>query len=154
MFFLPIIMGFPTEVFVTASLLRSPGLFKVFLQVLTVLQFSWSRFFRWSPYLPTFLDFWGLYHEFQLLLVSLTTSCSVSFLLSGKIQVFVIRFVFFYFPPWSNRTAKSTSCWLKVGMVFWLGLGVLLISQCPRKIYASHFLGQILVCAFTISVHG
>ena len=46
------------------------------------------------------------------------------------------------------------SCWLKIVLIFWLGLGYLFVSQSLRVFYSFHFLGQILVCACTIYQYG
>ena len=40
--------------------------------------------------------------------------------------------------------------WLSIGLVFWLGLGDLFLSQNAREFYASHSPGQILVWVCTI----
>ena len=62
---------------------------------------------------------------------------------------------------WSVETAKSriqrvlffffSFFSLLLGLVVWLILGDLFVFQNPRAIYASHFLGEILVCVYTIS---
>ena len=65
---------------------------------------------------------------------------------------------------WSTGTAKSTIlqvlfsfsffffffCWLLLSLVFWPGLGDPFVCSSPIGVYAWHFLGQVLGCAFTI----
>ena len=57
----------------------------------------------------------------------------------------------------SAGTAKSTIlqvlfffCWLLLSLVSWLGLDDPFVYQSPTGVYASHFLGQVLGCAYTI----
>ena len=64
----------------------------------------------------------------------------------------------FCFILWSTGTAKSTilhvlfffCCWLLLSLVSWPGLGDPFVYQSPIGVYASHFLGQVLGCAYTI----
>ena len=63
----------------------------------------------------------------------------------------------FCFILWSAGTAKSTIlqvlfffCWLLLSLVSRPGLGDPFVYQSPIGVYASHFLGQVLGCAFTI----
>ena len=67
----------------------------------------------------------------------------------------------FSFILWSAGAAKSTIlqvlfffffffCWLLLGLVFWPGLGDPLVCQSPIGVYAWHFFGQVLDCAYTI----
>ena len=62
----------------------------------------------------------------------------------------------FCFILWSAGTAKSTIlqvlifCWLLLSLVSWPGLGDPFVYQSPIGVYASHFLGQVLGCAYTI----
>ena len=66
----------------------------------------------------------------------------------------------FRFILWSAGTAKSTILqilfliWLLQGLVFWPGLGDPFVCQSPIGVYARHFLGQGLGCAYTISLYG
>ncbi len=63
----------------------------------------------------------------------------------------------FSFILWPVRTARSTIlkvlffffCWLILNLVFWPGLGDPFVYQSPIGVYASHFLGQVLGCAYT-----
>ena len=84
---------------------------------------------------------------------------------------YLSNFLFsFIFSQWSAGTAKYTRwqvlfilfflffsffffffcCWLSRGLVFWLRLGDLFVSQNPREFYVSHFLRMILICVYTI----
>ena len=45
-------------------------------------------------------------------------------------------------------------CWLSQGLVVWPSLGDPFVSQNPREVCASHFLGRILDCAYTICSYG
>ena len=65
----------------------------------------------------------------------------------------------FRFILWYARTAKSIILqiffffffyWLLLGLVFRLGLGDLCVCQSPIGVYAWHFLGQVMGCAYTI----
>ena len=70
----------------------------------------------------------------------------------------------FRFILWSAGTAKSTIlqilffffffCWLLSGLVFWPGLGDPFVYYSPIGVYVSHFLGQVLGCAYTICLYG
>ena len=71
---------FFTEVWVTASLLKSPGFFSLFWPISTMQSFGWSPFillFPSPPILVTIL--WWLYQAHQLHLVWLSLSCSIVF---------------------------------------------------------------------------
>ena len=79
-----------TRIWVTASLLKSPGLLSVFWPILTMLFFGWSWFILWfltlSASLPigdysfSLLTNWGLFQACQLQLVLPSPSCSTAFL--------------------------------------------------------------------------
>ena len=68
---------------------------------------------------------------------------------------------FFYFQSmvqWNSKIQKMTNSflfvnWHKVWPSGW-NWGDLFVSQSPRKFYASHFLGQILIYGYTICHHG
>ena len=45
-------------------------------------------------------------------------------------------------------------CWLLWGLVFWPGLSDPFVCWSPIGVYACHFLGQVLGCAYTICLHG
>ena len=68
----------------------------------------------------------------------------------------------FRFILWSSGTAKSTIlqifffffCWLLWGLVFWPGVGDPFVCLSPEAVYACHFLGQVLGCAYTICLYG
>ena len=48
----------------------------------------------------------------------------------------------------------SLFCWLSLGLVVWLRLGDLFVSQNPRGVCASHFPGRILGYEYTICSYG
>ena len=67
-------------------------------------------------------------------------------------------FAFFYFYYVVSRDSKvhdfSFFGCLSLDLVIWLRFGDLVVSQNPREIYASHFQGRILGCAFTTCSYG
>ena len=144
-------MVFFPEVRVTTGFLWFSGLFKVFKLILTERWSWWSRFFFWSRIPPVSFPsprepFQAHRHDPQL------------FLLSGKIQVFVYPFVFHYFHSivrWNSKIHKDYKYDLLINSrsVFWLGLGDPFIFLSPCEFYRSHFLGQILVCAYIICLY-
>ena len=81
-------------------------------------------------------------------------SFSSSLARSRYLSFFSISFCFIL---WSAGTAKSTIlqvlfffCLLSLSLVSWPGLGDPFVYQSPIGVYASHFLGQMLGCAYTI----
>ena len=66
----------------------------------------------------------------------------------------------FSFTLQSAGTGKSTIlqvlffCWLLWGLVFWPRLDDPCVCQSPIRVYAWHFLGQVLSCAYTIYSYG
>ena len=73
----------------------------------------------------------------------------------------------FSFILWSAGTAKSITlqitfffffffffCWLLSGLIFGPTLGDPFVYQSPTGVWACHFLGQVLGCAYTICRHG
>ena len=72
------------------------------------------------------------------------------FWLSGKIQVFVYLFTFFYFHStglleWQNPLDEKFFLFLLIlGLVFWLELGDPFVSQNLREFYGSRFLDRFL----------
>ena len=65
---------------------------------------------------------------------------SHSFSRDSKVDYFANSLFFFFF--------FFFFCWLLLSLVFWPGLGDLFVS--PIGVYAWHFLGQVLGCAYTI----
>ena len=132
---------------------------------------EWSRFFIWSSVLlVSFPGFWWPIQVHQIQLVSLSPSCFTAFSaiwhdLSICLSLFFIYLFFFsfIFILWSAGTRKSIGwrdlfflfCFflLILGLVSWVGLADLFISQNLKECYGSHFLGQILTCAYTICQH-
>ena len=67
------------------------------------------------------------------------------------------NFTLWYPPPpgqQSPQFGKFAFCWLFQGLIVWLGLGNLFVSQNPKEVYASHSPGQIPGCAYTIWLYG
>ena len=89
----------------------NPGLFWVFLLILTMLWFGWSWFFLWFPILPSFFpNLWGPFQVHQLQLVSLSTSCFTFFFFSfpARSKCLSIFSLSFTFTLWSTKAKKST----------------------------------------------
>ena len=97
----------------------------------------------------------------------LTMGITVTFMLQSFFQFLrMSRYLSFFslsfnFTLWSVGTAKSTIqqvlfffSWLSLGLVVWPRLGDLFVSQNSREVYASHSLGQILSCTYTIWSYG
>ena len=92
----------------------------------------------------------------------ITICTTVTFMFNGlfnslvEVKVLIFLFAFFFnFTLWSAGAEKSTirqgffffcfvCCWLLLGLVVWLRLGDLFISQNPRRVRASHSPGHIL----------
>ena len=93
---------------VTASLLKSPGLFSVFWPFLIMLLFGWSPLCRQLLNLPGLLIILSLpcqRHQSQLVLFS--PSCSIVFFqLSCKVKVLISLFTFFQFNSVVCRDSK------------------------------------------------
>ena len=88
--------------------------------------------------------------------MSSSTSCSTNiFSCLVRSRYFVQFFISFIFPPvtwWNVKIHVMKSSFLsKLSLVFWPGLSDLF--QNLREFYASQFLRQILVCAYTICQH-
>ena len=72
---------------------------------------------------------------------------------SCKVWVFISLFAFFQFYLVVSRNGKVHNwqilyfCQLSIGLVIWLRLGDPFVSQNPREVCASHFLGR---CAYNI----
>ena len=91
----------------TASLLRSLGLFPVFWPISAILQSVWSRVFHWFSIPPApSPSLSELFQAHQLQLVSMSLSYSTAFFFSGQVQVFVHLFVFFYFYFMARKNGK------------------------------------------------
>ena len=101
---------FLTEVWATASLLKSPGLFSVFWPISIMVLFGLSPLvllFPRTPFLVPIL--WELYQEQQLQLGTPSFSCSSVFLNSLARSRYLSFFSFsFNFSLWSAGIAKST----------------------------------------------
>ena len=74
----------------------------------------------------------------------------------GTYLSFYFLSILFYGQPRQQNplfSKFSFSCWWLLGLVIWPRLGDPFIYQNPRRVNASHFLGQILVCAYTICLY-
>ena len=95
---------FFTRIWVTASLLKSLGLFSVFCSISIIPYFGWSRLVLLFTSPPVLVSiFWGLYQEHQLQLVSLSLSYSTVFF---KIQVLIFLFDLFQCDSVVSRFSK------------------------------------------------
>ena len=131
-----------TWVWVTASLLKSPGLVSVFCPFSIKLSFGWSPLVRQFPSPPVpLIIIYLLYQKNQSQLVKYLPSCSIMFQFSCKVKVLILLFNFFQFTLWSAWTAKSTIlkflsffffCWLLFGLLLWPRLGSI-------RVYVCHF---------------
>ena len=74
---------------------------------------------------------------------------------SKYLPLFLLSFCFCDQPErQSQQFGAFFFCWLWLGLVVWLRLSCSLVSQSPREMCKSHFLGQIQGCACTISSYG
>ena len=97
-----------TRDWIAASFLRSPGLVSVFWKISTVLNFGWSRFVLKFTTFPAHLP--SLEEPFpahQIWYVSLSSSCSIAFLVLGQAARIRLssRFLWFLFcgsPGWQS----------------------------------------------------
>ena len=116
-----------TGVWVTASLLKSPGLFSVFWPISTLLSFGWSLLVFLFPILSVpFPVFWWLYRAYRSQLVSPSLSCSISFSVP---QQDTSTYLSFRLPSillcglqgrQSQQFRKfSVFCWLSLYLVVW-----------------------------------
>ena len=83
-------------VWVTANLLKSPGLFSVFWFI--IIMFEWSLLvLLFLSLLVLLLILWGRFQVHQLQLVSSSPLCSLYFMFSCKVYIFISRSICFYF---------------------------------------------------------
>ena len=96
-----------TGVWMTASLLKSPGLFSVFWSILIMLLFEWFPHVFLFPGPPIPIPIlWWLYRAHQLQLVSPSPSCSIVFQFSSKVLVLIYLFAFFQLYSAVSRNGK------------------------------------------------
>ena len=78
---------------------------------------------------------------------------------SSKVEVLILLFTFFLIYSVVIRDSKVDNfsdslfffcCWLIWGLIFCPGLGDPFVCWSPIRVYASHFLGQVLDSAYTI----
>ena len=108
-----------------------------------------SQFFLWFP-IPTLfiLSPWGPFQVHQLQLVSPLLLCSITFQYSGKIQVFIYVFAMFLFTLWSIRRQVQSFLFIRLRLIFLLGLSYLFVSQGPREFDKLPFQEKILFVFF------
>ena len=97
-----------TRIWITVSLLRSPGLFSVFWLTSTMLQFGRCRVVRFlTPPIPLS----SLYEIVPRIPITMEITCSIAFLVlwQGPSTCRSFRFLWF------------SLCQLSLGLVFWLG---------------------------------
>ena len=148
-----------TEVWVTASLLKSPGLFSVFwpfsIMVSTRLPTSKSS----SPFSNPLVTVPNAPITIGIIVICMFHSIFNSLARSRYLSFFSHSFSYIL---WSAGTAKSTIlqfllfffCWLLLGLVFWPRLGDQCVYQSPIGVYVCYFLGQVLGCTYTICWYG
>ena len=152
------------EVWMTASLLKFPGLFSVFWPISTMFYFGWSPFVLLFPTPPMSVPIlWWLYQEHQFQLASPSLSCSIFFFnFLARPRYLSLFSLFSISTRWSAGTAKFPigqvfcfcCCWLSLCLVVWPRSGDPFVSQNPKEVCATHFLGRILGCAYTICLYG
>ena len=133
---------------VTASLLKSLGLFSVFLPISIMQSFLWSPLVHQLPSPPGIIVTFMFHSSFK----SLARSRYLSFFSHS-----------FSFILWPVGTTKSTilqvlffccCCWLLLGLVFCPRFGDSSVCRSPIGVYMCHFLGQMLGCPYTICSYG
>ena len=146
-----------TGVWVTASLLKSPGLFSVFYLLNNVV--VWMVSTR-PPTSKSSSPFSYCTKSTNYNWYNCHLHVPYFFQFPSKVEVFILLFTFFQFILWSAGTAKSTIlqvlffCWLLLGLVFWPRLGDPSVRQSPIGLYVRYFLGQVLGCVYTICLYG
>ena len=66
----------------------------------------------------------------------------------------ILSVLFCGLPGQQSRLFCKFSCWLFLGLVFWLRLGDPCVCQNPIGVYVCYFLGQVMGCAYTICSYG
>ena len=133
---------FLTGGWVTASLLKFPGLFSINWPILIILSFGLSLLVLLFPSLSVPLSIlWWL-------------SCSLLFQFTGKVYVLISLFTFFQCYLVVSRNGKihysaaSLFCWLSQGVLVWPKLDDPFVSQNPWEFCT--FPGRIPDWAYTI----
>ena len=109
-----------TGVWMTVSLLKSPGLFSVFLLILIILSFGWSPLVLLFPsFLVSLLILWALSLVHQTQLVSPSPLCSIAYKFSTKVLALISLVAFFYFHSVVCRNGKVN---YSAGSVFFVFL--------------------------------
>ena len=135
---------------VTASLLKSPGLFSVFWPFSIKQLFGWSPLGRQLPNLPGPLIITVPKAPITIGII-VTMFCSF-FQFSSKVEVLVSLFTFFQFYSVVSRDSKVDNFadflsfffffgWLLQSLVFWPRLGDPFVYKSPIGVCVCHFLG-------------
>ena len=140
---------FLTGFWMTASFLKSPGLFSVFLSISTILNFGWSPHFKSSSTNPLV----------TVPRVPITISYTVTFIfrsfffsIPSKVQVLLFLFVFFQFYSvvYQNSTLSTQSC--LVFDTFCVNLPNLLIIRLIDSPLSPYNLHLLFCCVLSILV--
>ena len=154
---------FFTGVWVTASLLKSPGLFSVFWPFSTMLSFRWSPLVRQLPSPPVPFNNPLVTVPNAPITIGIVVTCMFHSFFKSLARSRYLSFFShsFSFILWSAGIPKSTImqvlsfffCWLLLGLVFWPRLADPCVCRSPIGVYVCHFLGQVLGCAYTICLY-
>ena len=79
--------------------------------------------------------------------IGITVTNQFFFQLAVKIQEIIYIFLFFHFHWYSKIPLMKSYC-----AVFWSKVDYPFVSQNSKKLYVTHFLGEVLVCAYTIII--
>ena len=153
-------LEFFTGVWVTASVLVSPGHFSVTVLINAVVWIVSTRPLT-SKSSSSFNNPLVTVPKAPITIGIIVTSMFHIFLIlqqgRGTYSSFHILSVLFCGQPrQQNRQFCKFSffCWLLLGLVFWPRLGDPCVCQSPIGVYVCHFLGQVLGCAYTICLYG
>ena len=146
---------FFTGVWVIASLLKSPGLVSGSWPFLAMLSFGESTRPPTSKSSRPFNKHLVIIPKAPITIGTIVTFMFHSFFnflaRSRYLSFFSYSFIYIL---WSAGTAKSTMpfffSWSLWGLVFWPRLDDQFVCSSPIGVYACHFLGQVLGCAYTI----
>ena len=136
----------------TASLLKSPGLFSVLWPTPIMLYFGWSPLVHlFSSLLVPVLILWWSNWARQLQLVSPSHSYSIVFFSSFARSKYFLTFRFpSVLPCCRLEQAISLFGWFIFVYVLTKSLGDPFVSQNSRELYASHSPGRIPGCVYII----
>ena len=139
---------------------KSPGLLSVFWPISTMIEFELSSLVLLFPCppVPVRILSW-LYRTFQTQLVLSLSSSLVFFSSLARFKYISLFSLSFSLTLWSAGTAKSTICrlsfffkyWLSLGLIVYLRLGDLFVSQNHWEFCVSYIVGRILGCALLLA---